>query len=97
MVDKARLSFCYLKANVDLDPATAFFVLAWDAFKAPTFSYDEALRLARAVGVDLDKDVIGRLAEKRGSDIRLWDSARRAAKVSPLPESPSSPPEPGEG
>ena len=70
----------HLKANADLDPATAFFVLAWDAFKAPIFSYDEALRLARAVGVDLDGDIIGRLAEKKGSDIRLWDSALRAAK-----------------
>ena len=62
----------HLKANADLDPTTAFFVLAWDAFKAPAFSYDEALRLGRAVGVDLDKDVIGRLAEKKGSDIHLW-------------------------
>ena len=70
----------HLKANADLDPTTAFFVLAWDAFKAPAFSYDEALRLGRAVGVDLDKDVIGRLAEKKGSDIHLWDSTRRAAK-----------------
>ncbi len=70
----------HLKANADLDPATAFFVLAWDAFKAPAFSYDEALRLARAVGVDLDAEVVGRLAEKKGSDVRLWDSARRAAK-----------------
>ena len=70
----------HLKANADLDPATAFFVLAWDAFKAPKFSYDEALRLARAVGVDLDRDVIGRLAGKKGSDILLWDSAHRAAK-----------------
>ena len=70
----------HLKANADLDPATAFFVLAWDAFKAPMFSYDEANRLARAVGVDLDKDVIGRFAEKKGSDILLWDSAHRAAK-----------------
>ena len=70
----------HLKANADLDPETAFFVLAWDAFKAPMFSYDEANRLARAVGVDLDKDVIGRLAEKRGSNILLWDSAHRAAK-----------------
>ena len=34
----------------------------------------------RAVGVDLDADIIGRLAEKKGSDIQLWDSARRAAK-----------------
>ena len=70
----------HLKADADLDPATAFFVLAWDAFRAPVFAYDEALRLARAVGVDLDSDVVGRLAEKKGSDIRLWDSARRAAK-----------------
>ena len=70
----------HLKADADLDPATAFFVLAWDAFRAPVFAYDEALRLARAVGVDLDSDIVGRLAEKKGSDIRLWDSARRAAK-----------------
>ena len=69
-----------LKADADLDPATAFFVLAWDAFRAPVFAYDEALRLARAVGVDLDGDIVGRLAEKKGSDVRLWDSARRAAK-----------------
>ena len=70
----------HLKANADLDPPTAFFVLAWDAFKAPVFSYDEALRLARAVGIDLDNDVVGRLAQKKGSDILLWDSAHRAAK-----------------
>ena len=70
----------HLKANADLDPTTAFFVLAWDAFKAPVFSYDEALRLARAVGIDLDNDIVGRLAQKKGSNILLWDSARRAAK-----------------
>ena len=67
------------QADADLDPATAFFVLAWDAFEAPVFAYDEALRLARAVGVDLEREVVGRLAEKRGSDLRLWDSTRRAA------------------
>ena len=55
-------------------------MLAWDAFRAPVFSYDEALRLARAVGADLDGDIIGRLAGKKGSDIDLWDSGRRAAK-----------------
>ena len=70
----------HLKANADLDPATAFFVLAWDTFRAPAFSCDEALRLAHAIGVGLDGDVVGRLAEKKGSDLRLWDSARRAAK-----------------
>ena len=70
----------HLKANADLDAPTAFFVLAWDAFNAPAFSYDEALRLARAVGADLDREVVNRLAEKKGSDLRLWDSMRRAAK-----------------
>ena len=68
------------KAKEDLDAVTAFFVLAWDAFHAPIFAYDEALRLARAVGVDMDGPVAKRLGEKRGSDFRLWDSATRAAK-----------------
>ena len=69
-----------LKAHADLDAPTAFFVLAWDTFRAPVFSYDEALRLARATGTDLDKQVVNRLAEKKGSNLRLWDSVRRAAK-----------------
>ena len=56
----------HLKANADLDPATAFFVLAWDAFRAPAFAYDEALMLARAVGADLDGDIVGRLRGKEG-------------------------------
>ena len=68
------------KAKEDLDPVTAFFVLAWDAFRAPIFAYDEALRLARAVGVDMEADVTKRLGEKRNSDFRLWDSAKRVAK-----------------
>ena len=68
-----------LKADDDLDPPTAFFVLAWHAFKAPVFAFDEALRLARAVGVDLEDGVVGRAAGKKGSNLHLWDSARRAA------------------
>ena len=72
----------HLKAHADLDAPTAFFVLAWDTFNAPVFSYDEALRLARAVGTDLDKQVVKRLAEKNGSNLRLWDSVRRSAKGS---------------
>lgn len=70
----------HLRADADLDTTTAFFVLAWDTFEAPVFSYDEALTLARAVGVDLDSDIVGRLAEKKGGNIRLWDSTQRAAK-----------------
>jgi putative DNA methylase len=32
------------------------------------------------VGVDLDGEVVGTLAEKKASNVRLWDSATRAAK-----------------
>src|SRR5690606_29189095 len=70
----------HMKARADLDPLTSWFVLAWDAFKAPVFPYDEALRLARAVGVDLDRDIVGVLAAKKASNLVLWDSAQRAAK-----------------
>jgi putative DNA methylase len=70
----------HMKTRGDLDALTSWFVLAWDAFQAPVFPYDEALRLARVCGVDLDRDVVGRLAEKKASDLILWDSAARAAK-----------------
>ena len=79
-VKRWRLTqIAHVKADDDIDPLTAFFVLAWDTFEAPVFAYDEALRLARAVGIDLDTGVVGRLAGKKGSDLHLWDSARRAA------------------
>jgi hypothetical protein len=68
------------KARTDVDALTAFYVLAWDSFKAPKFDFDEALQLARVCGVDMDKDVVGHVAEKAGSSIVLWDSAKRAAK-----------------
>ena len=63
--------------NKELDPATAFFVLAWDTFDSPKFPYDEALHLAKAVDVDLDTDVAGRFARKEGGYLALWDSRRR--------------------
>ena len=66
--------------HAQLDPLTEWFVLAWDAFQAPQFPYDEALRLARVVGLDLDKDVVGVLAEKKASDLIIWDSSTRATK-----------------
>ncbi|QLE59900.1 DUF1156 domain-containing protein [Nostoc sp. TCL26-01] len=70
------------KRQTNLDPITEWFVLAWDAFEAPRFPYDEALRLARVVGVDLDKEIVGYLAQKQSSDLILWDSSQRAAKAS---------------
>ena len=69
-----------MQSDDDLDPVTAFFVLAWDAFKAPKFAYDEGLKLARAVGVNLETDVVGRLGAKSGQNLVFWDSFDRAAK-----------------
>ena len=65
----------------EIDPRTDFFVMAWHAFGAPVFPYDEALKLARAAGTDLDGNLVGRLAEKKGADLRLWDSVQRAGKA----------------
>ena len=79
-----------VSAGDDMDARTAFFVLAWDAFRAPRFPYDEALKLARAVGVDLDKDVVGRTARKVGANLMLWDSEERAANGSLGPEDGST-------
>lgn len=70
----------HVQRNVELDNLTSWFVLAWDAFEAPVFPYDEANRLAKVCGVDLDRDVVGKLAEKKASDLVLWDSVARAAK-----------------
>jgi putative DNA methylase len=72
----------HMKATTEVDPLTSWFVLAWDAFKAPVFPYDEAARLAKAVGIDLETQVVNVLAAKKGSDLVLWDSAHRAARGS---------------
>ncbi|MBI2570144.1 MAG: hypothetical protein HYV63_24340 [Candidatus Schekmanbacteria bacterium] len=66
--------------RTELDGMTEWFVLAWNAFRAPELPYDEALRLARVVGVDLDREIIGRMAEKRASGVVLRESKKRAAK-----------------
>ncbi|MDE0094452.1 MAG: DUF1156 domain-containing protein [Gammaproteobacteria bacterium] len=66
--------------DTDLDPSTAFFVFAWDTFSSPVFPFDEALQLARSMGVDLEADIVGRLATKSGPNLTLLDSVTRAAK-----------------
>ena len=72
----------HVQRNVELDNVTSWFVLAWDAFQAPVFPFDEANRLAKVCGIDVDRDVVGKLAEKKGSNLVLWDSVTRAAKGS---------------
>jgi len=48
-----------------------------DAFRAPRFPADEALKLARVVGLDFDQDVKKKVCEVKGDDVILWDSITR--------------------
>ena len=75
-----------VKRQHHLDPLTEWFVLAWDAFKAPKFPVDEALKLARVVGLDFDREVKNNVCEVKGSDVTLWDSQirRRKNKLGPV-------------
>ena len=62
-----------------LDPLTEWYVLAWDAFRAPRFPADEGLKLARVVGLDFDAEVKKVVCDVKGDDILLWDSKTRQA------------------
>ena len=69
-----------VKRQVHLDPVTEWFVLAWDAYKSPQFPADEALKLARVVGVNFDEKLKGKVLEVKGGDVILWDSSLRMKK-----------------
>ncbi|MCC7340603.1 MAG: DUF1156 domain-containing protein [Bryobacterales bacterium] len=66
-----------VKRRHHLDALTEWYVLAWDAFRAPRFPADEALKLARVVGLDFDQDVRKVVCEVKGDDVILWDSVTR--------------------
>ena len=66
-----------VKRQHHLDALTEWYVLAWDAFRAPRFPADEALKLARVVGLDFDLDVKKKVCEMKGDDVILWDSVTR--------------------
>jgi len=69
-----------VKRHHHLDALTEWYVLAWDAFRAPRFPADEALKLARVVGLDFDQHVKNTVCEVKGGDVLLWDSKTRRSK-----------------
>ncbi|MFV1964319.1 MAG: hypothetical protein ACC628_02765 [Pirellulaceae bacterium] len=69
-----------VKRQHHLDPLTEWYVLAWDAFRAPRFPSDESLRLSRVVGLDFDREVKNHICEIKSGDVILWDSKTRKAK-----------------
>ena len=85
--DWAMRQILQAQRRAQMDPLLEWYVLAWSTFKAPQFPYDEAMNLARVVGLELDKDIVGVVAEKKQSDIVLWDSETRAARAALGPAS----------
>ena len=69
-----------VRRQTHLDPVTEWFVLAWDAFRSPQFPADEALKLARVVGVNFDEQLRGKVLEIKGGDVIVWDSGQRSKK-----------------
>jgi putative DNA methylase len=77
-----RKQWLLLGRNVQFDPATDWYLMAWDAFKAAEFPADEARKLALALGLDLDREIISArgLAKKKASSVVLaepWDRRKR--------------------
>lgn len=60
-----------------LDPVTRFTILAWDAFKATQFPFDEARRLSIACGVSVDLLRNHGLVERKGKYLNLLTPEER--------------------
>jgi putative DNA methylase len=68
--------------DVRFDPVTDWYLMAWDAFHAEEFPYDEGRKLAIALGVDMDRLIMAskRLAIKKSSSVVLQVPAKRSKK-----------------
>jgi putative DNA methylase len=68
--------------DVRFDPVTDWVLMAWDAFHAEEFPYDEGRKLAIALGVDMDRLIMTskRLAIKKSNSVVLQVPAKRSKK-----------------
>ena len=71
-----------LGRSVEFDPVTDWYLMAWDAFRAQEFPADEARKLALALGLDLERDIIRekRLVSKKSGRVVLCLPADRRKK-----------------
>ncbi len=78
-VIRLRKQGLLLGRDIQFDPVTDWYLMAWDAFSAEQFPYDEARKLAIALGVNLDHDLmsIERLAVKKGEFVTLQKPVER--------------------
>ncbi len=71
-----------LGRSVEFDPITDWYLMAWDAFRAQEFPADEARKLALALGLDLERDIIRdkKLVSKKSGTVVLSKPADRRKK-----------------
>ncbi len=76
--------------EVQFDPTTDWYLMAWDAFRAERFPADEARKLALALGLDVESDMVSRrVLRKKGSDVILQQPVRRRGRGKADPEATS--------
>lgn len=68
----ARLRMARLVGkDATFDPATDFWLMCWETFRAREFPYDEARKLALGVGYDVDEAVAAGLLDKKAGNVAL--------------------------
>ena len=76
-----------LGREVQFDPTTDWVLMAWDAFRAERFPADEARKLAIALGLDVEGDLVARrVVSKKGSDVILLPPRQRRGRGKADPE-----------
>ncbi len=77
-----------LGREIQFDPVTDWYLMAWDAFKAEQFPADEARKLALALGLDIEEDLVRRkrVIRKKGSFVVLQQPQHRRRKGLADPE-----------
>ncbi|MCL4299790.1 MAG: DUF1156 domain-containing protein [Anaerolineae bacterium] len=80
-----------LGRDIQFDPITDWYLMAWDAFKAEEFPADEARKLALALGLDVEKELIQRkrVISKKSSSVVLQQPKQRRRKGLADPEADS--------
>jgi hypothetical protein len=68
--------------DIKFDAVTDWYLMAWDAFHAEQFPYDEARKLAIALNIDVEKTLMQtkRLVEKKGEYVTLVPPTARRRK-----------------
>lgn len=74
--------------EIQFDPVTDWYLMAWDAFKAEEFPADEARKLAMILGLDIEDDLVRRkrVISKKGSFVVLQKPQLRRRKGLADPE-----------